>query len=107
MLSTSLVSPARVVRLQAAAREAGVPLQVLSAAQDSPEALAAAIDGASLLVIDAPHVSVAQAAAARFGDAVSRSTVPYVLVGEFALVVKGQTTAAAPLAAQRGVDAPW
>ncbi|WP_145758581.1 cobaltochelatase subunit CobN [Variovorax atrisoli] len=107
VLSTSLVSPARVVRLQAAAREAGVPLQVLSAARDSPEALAAAIDGASLLVIDAPHVSVAQAAAARFGDAVSRSTVPYVLVGEFALVAKGQTTAASPLAAQRGVDAPW
>lgn len=107
VLSTSLVSPARVVRLQAAAREAGLPLQVLSASQDSPEALAAAIDGAGLLVIDAPHISVAQAAAARFGDAISRSAVPYVLVGEFALVVKGQTTVAAPLAAERGVDAAW
>ena len=107
VLSTSLVSPARVVRLQAAAREAGLPLQVLSASQDSPEALAAAIDGAGLLVIDAPHISVAQAAAARFGDAISRSAVPYVLVGEFALVAKAQTTAAAPLAAERGVDAAW
>ena len=107
VLSTSLVSPARVVRLQAAAREAGVPLQVLSASQDSPEALATAIDGASLLVIDAPHISVAQAVAARFGDTTSRSAVPYVLVGEFALVAKGQTSAAAPLAAERGVDAAW
>lgn len=107
VLSTSLVSPARVVRLQAAAREAGLPLQVLSASQDSPEALAAAIDGAGLLVIDAPHISVAQAAGARFGDTISRSAVPYVLVGEFALVAKGQTTAAAPLAAERGVDAAW
>jgi len=107
VLSTSLVSPARVVRLQAAAREAGVPLQVLSASQDSPEALAAAIDGASLLVIDAPHSSVAQAAAARFGDVISRSVVPYVLVGEFALVAKSQATVAAPLAAERSVDAAW
>ena len=107
VLSTSLVSPARVVRLQAAACEAGLPLQVLSASQDSPEALAAAIDGAGLLVIDAPHISVAQAAAARFGDAILRSAVPYVLVGEFALVAKGRTTAAAPLAAERGVDAAW
>lgn len=107
VLSTSLVSPARVVRLQAAAREAGVPLRVLSASQDSPEALATAIDGAGLLVIDAPHISVAQAAAARFGDTISRSAVPYVLVGEFALVAKGQTTAAAPLAAGRGIDAAW
>ncbi|MGJ7499067.1 cobaltochelatase subunit CobN [Variovorax sp. ZT5P49] len=107
VLSTSLVSPARVVRLEAAAREAGLPLQVVSASQDSPEALAAALEGARLLVIDAPHISVAQAAAARFGDTISRSTTPYVLIGEFALVAKGQTFAAAPLAAERGVDAAW
>ncbi|MET3177045.1 UNVERIFIED_ORG: cobaltochelatase CobN [Variovorax guangxiensis] len=107
VLSTSLVSPARVVRLQAAAREAGLPLQVVSASKDSPEALAGALEGASLLVVDAPHISVAQAAAARFGDAISRGTVPYVLVGEFALVAKGQASTAAPLAAERGVDAAW
>jgi cobaltochelatase CobN len=107
VLSTSLVSPARVVRLQAAAREAGLPLQVVSAAHDSPEALTSALDGARLLVIDAPHISVAQAAAARFGDAISRSATPYVLVGEFALVAKGQASTAAPLAAERGVDAAW
>lgn len=107
VLSTSLVSPARVVRLQAAAREAGLPMQVVSASQDAPEALSAALDGARLLVIDAPHISVAQAAAARFGDAISRSAVPYVLVGEFALVAKGQASSAPPLMAERGVDAAW
>ncbi|RQO47616.1 cobaltochelatase subunit CobN [Variovorax sp. KBW07] len=107
VLSTSLVSPARVVRLQAAAQEAGLPLQVVSASKDSPDALAAAIDGARLLVIDAPHISVAQAAAARFGDAIFRSGTPYVLVGEFALVAKAQASVAAPLAAERGVDAAW
>ncbi|SEF31846.1 cobaltochelatase subunit CobN [Variovorax sp. NFACC27] len=107
VLSTSLVSPARVMRLQAAAREAGLPLQVVSASRDSPEALAGAVEGASLLVVDAPHISVAQAAAARFGDVISRGTVPYVLVGEFALVAKGQASTAAPLAAERGVDAAW
>lgn len=107
VLSTSLVSPARVVRLEAAAREAGLPLQVVSASQDSPETLAAALEGARLLVIDAPHISVAQAAAARFGDTISRSTAPYVLIGEFALVAKGQAAAAAPLVAERGVDATW
>jgi cobaltochelatase CobN len=73
VLSTSLVSPARVVRLQEAAHEAGLPLQVVSAAKDSPEALTRRSSGARLLVIDAPHISVAQAAAARFGDVVSRS----------------------------------
>ncbi|KIQ25058.1 cobalt chelatase [Variovorax paradoxus] len=107
VLSTSLVSPARVARLQEAAHEAGLPLQVVSAAKDSPEALAAALPGARLLVIDAPHISVAQAAAARFGDAISRTAVPYVLIGEFALVAKGQASSAAPLAAERGVDAVW
>ncbi|MBJ2158160.1 cobaltochelatase subunit CobN [Variovorax sp. IB41] len=107
VLSTSLVSPARVVRLQEAAHEVGLPLQVVSAAKDSPEALAAALDGARLLVIDAPHISVAQAAAARFGDVISRSAIPYVLVGEFALVAKEQASSAAPLAAERGVDAVW
>ncbi|MGJ7603725.1 cobaltochelatase subunit CobN [Variovorax sp. LT1R20] len=107
VLSTSLVSPARVVRLQEAVHEVGLPLQVVSAAKDSPEVLASALKGARLLVIDAPHISVAQAAAARFGDVISRSPVPYVLIGEFALVAKGQTPSAAPLAAERGVDAVW
>ncbi|WP_307685225.1 cobaltochelatase subunit CobN [Variovorax boronicumulans] len=107
VLSTSLVSPARVVRLQEAAHEVGLPLQVVSAAKDSPEALASTLTGARLLVIDAPHISVAQAAAARFGDVVSRSAVPYVLIGEFALVAKGQASSAAPLAAERGVDTVW
>ncbi|UVH60206.1 cobaltochelatase subunit CobN [Variovorax paradoxus] len=107
VLSTSLVSPARVVRLEAAAREAGLPLQVVSASQDSPEALAAALEGARLLVIDAPHISVAQAAAARFGDTILRSTAPYALIGEFALVAKGQASTAVPLVAERGVDAAW
>ncbi len=107
VLSTSLVSPARVVRLQAAAREAGVPLQVVSASADSPETLAAALEGAALLVIDAPHLSVAQAAAARFGDTIAQRATPYVLIGEFALVAKAQPSVAAPLAAERGVDAAW
>ncbi|MGO4607142.1 cobaltochelatase subunit CobN [Variovorax sp. 2RAF20] len=107
VLSTSLVSPARVVRLQAAAREAGLPLQVVSASQDSRGTLAAALEGARLLVVDAPHISVAQAAAARFGDTIAQSAAPYVLIGEFALVAKGQTSAAAPLLAERGVEAAW
>ncbi|MFS2205102.1 cobaltochelatase subunit CobN [Variovorax sp. Varisp36] len=107
VLSTSLVSPARVVRLRAAAREAGLPLQVVSASQDSPGTLAAALEGARLLVVDAPHISVAQAAAARFGDTIAQSAAPYVLIDEFALVAKGQTSAAAPLLAERGVDAAW
>ena len=107
VLSTSLVSPARVVRLQEAAHETGLPLQVVSAAKDSPETLASALDGARLLVIDAPHISVAQAAAARFGEAISRSATPHVLIGEFALVAKGQASGVAPLAAERGVDAAW
>jgi cobaltochelatase CobN len=93
--------------LEAAAREVGLPLQVVSASQDSPEALAAALDGARLLIIDAPHISVAQAVAARFGETISRSTAPYVLIGEFALVAKGQASTAAPLVAERGVDAAW
>ncbi|WP_281080659.1 cobaltochelatase subunit CobN [Variovorax paradoxus] len=107
VLATSLVSPARVARLQAAAQQAGLPLRVLSASRDSPEALSAALEDARLLVIDAPHLSVAQAAAARFGDAIARSAAPYVLVGEFSLVARGQLTAAPPLAAERGVDAAW
>lgn len=108
VLSTALVSPARMVRLEAAAHAAGVPLQVVSAAQDTPDVLVGALGGARLLVIDAPHLSVAQSAAARFGDVIARSAVPYVQIGEFALVAKGQAPPEVPpLAAERGVDAAW
>ena len=107
LLSTPLVSSARLARLQAAAAEAGLALQVVSAARDTPEVLNAALKDARLLVIDAPHASVAQAAAARFGEMVARSGTPYVLIGEFGLVAKGQALGAAPLAAERGVDPAW
>ena len=107
LLSTPLVSPAGLARLQGAAAEAGLALQVVSAARDTPETLAAALKGARLLVIDAPHASVAQAAAARFGEMVARSGTPYVLIGEFGLVAKGQALGAAPLSAERGVDPAW
>lgn len=107
LLSTPLVSPARLARLQGAAAEAGLALQVVSAARDTPDTLAAALKGARLLVIDAPHASVAQAAAARFGEMVARSGTPYVLIGEFGPVAKGQALGAAPLAAERGVDPAW
>ena len=101
------VSPARTARVQAAARAAGLPLRTLDAAATTPEALAAALDGAGLLLIDAPHASVAQSLAARFGDAIARSGTRYVLIGELAAVAQGAAPAAAPLAAERGVDAAW
>lgn len=107
LLSTRLVPPTRLAHQEAAARDAGLPLQVVSATEDTPETLAAALDGARLLVIDAPHLSLTQAAAERFGDVIARSTTPYVVVGEFGLVAKGQLSAAPPLLAERGVDAAW
>lgn len=107
LLTTPLVSPARAARLQAVARDEGVALQVVSAETASPDELNAALGGARVLVIDAPHLSMAQAASARLGDAIARSAVPYVLVGESALVAKGQTSNAAPIAAERGIDAAW
>ncbi len=107
LLATYLVSPARLAKLQAAARAAGVPLRTLSAERDTPDALADAVAGAALLVIDAPHAGVGEAAAARFGTAIERSGVPYVLVGEAAAVARDEAVAAAPLAAERGVDAAW
>ncbi|MGJ7486621.1 cobaltochelatase subunit CobN [Variovorax sp. LT2P21] len=107
LLSTRLVPPTRLAHQQAAARDAGLPLQVVSATEDTPEALDKALDGARLLVIDAPHLSLTQAAAERFGDVIARSTTPYVLVGEFGLVAKGQLSAAPPIAADRGVDPAW
>jgi cobaltochelatase CobN len=107
LLSTRLVPPTRLAHQQAVARDAGVPMQVVSATEDSPETLAAALDGARLLVIDAPHLSLTQAAAERFGDVIARSTTPYVVVGEFGLVAKGQLSGAPPIAADRGVDPVW
>jgi len=107
LLSTYVVSAARVAKLAAAAQQAGVPLQTLSAEQDTPNALQAALGGARLLVIDAPHSSVAQATAARFGEALKQSGTPYVLVGEFSSVAKNQPFAAAPLQAAHGVSEAW
>jgi cobaltochelatase CobN len=107
LLRTYVVSAARVAKLSVAAQQAGVPLQTLSAEQDTPDALQAALRGARLLVIDAPHSSVAQATAARFGEALKKSGTPYVLVGEFSSVAKNQPFAAAPLQAEHGVSAAW
>ena len=107
LLTTYVVTPARLAKLVAGAQQAGVALLVLSAEQDSPKALQQALSTAQLLVVDAPHSSVAQAVAAKFGDVLSRATTPYVVVGEFATVAKNQPPVLAPLAAQRGVGVAW
>ncbi|WP_341903448.1 cobaltochelatase subunit CobN [Polaromonas sp. YR568] len=107
LLSTYVVSPARLAKLVAAAAQAGVPLQTLSAEDDTPDALRQALRGARLLVIDAPHSSVAQNVAVRFGDVIGTSGTPYVVVGEFGAVANRQPVAAAPLQADRGVSAGW
>lgn len=107
LLTTYVVTPARLAKLVAGAQQAGVPLQVLSAEQDSPQALQHALSTAQLLVVDAPHSSVAQAVAAKFGEGISHAKTPYVVVGEFATVAKNQPPVLPPLVAQRGVGAAW
>ena len=107
LLSTYVVSPARLSKLVAAALQAGVPLQTLSAEEDSLYAIQQALRGASLVVLDAPHSSVAQSAAGRLGDAIIKSGKPYVVVGEFSAVAKNQPVVAAPLKAELGVSAAW
>ena len=107
LLTTYVVSPARLAKLVAGAQQAGVPLQVLSAERSSPQALQQALQAAQLLVVDAPHSSVEQAVAAQFGEVISRAKTPYVVVGEFATVAKNEPSVLAPLAAQRGVGAAW
>lgn len=107
LLTTYVVSPARLAKLAAAAEQAGVPLQTVSAEEDSPDTLRQALGSAGLLVIDAPHSSVARNAAARFGEVVRQSGRSYVVVGEFSTVAKNQPVSAAPLQAEHGVDAAW
>lgn len=107
LLTTYVVSPARLAKLVQAAAQAGMPLQTLSAEADMPETLQKALDGARLLVLDAPHVSVVQNAAAKFGEVIGKSGVPYVVVGEFIAVSKNQPVLAVPLKAESGVNAAW
>ena len=107
LLTTYVVSPARLAKLQAAALQAGVAMQTLSAEQDTPDALQTALRSASLLVLDAPHPSVAQTAAAQFGGIINQSGRPYVVVGEFAAVAKNERLAAAPLKTDSGVPPDW
>ncbi|MFI5446374.1 cobaltochelatase subunit CobN [Polaromonas sp. UC242_47] len=107
LLSTYVVTPPRLAQVVAAAQQAGVPLITVSAEQDTPQALEQVLLGARLLVIDAPHSSVAQNTAAKFGELLGKSNTPYVLVGEFSTVAKNQSSAAAPLVAERGVSAAW
>ena len=107
LLTTYVVSPARLAKLVAGAQQAGVPLLVLPAEQSSSQALQQVLLNAQLLVVDAPHSSVAQAVAAQFGEVINRAKTPYVVVGEFATVAKNQPPLLAPLVAQRGVGAAW
>ncbi len=107
LLATYVVSPARLARLQAAAVQAGVDMQTVSAEEDTPDTLANALRDARLLVLDAPHSSVAQTAAARFGDVIQKSGTPYVMVGEFSAVAKNQPFDAAPLLSEAGVSPAW
>ncbi len=107
LLTTYVVSPARLAKLQAAASQAGVVMQTVSAEEDSPDALQKALRPASLLVLDAPHPSVAQTAAARFGEVINKSGKPYVVVGEFSAVAKNERLVAAPLKTDNGVAPDW
>lgn len=107
LLSTYVVSPARLAKLMEQAQRTGVHLEVVSAERDTPQTLRQALTGARLLVIDAPHSSVAQAVAGKFGEVVSAANTPYVLVGEYAHVLGRQPMTAAPLLAQRGLNPAW
>ncbi|WP_421955541.1 cobaltochelatase subunit CobN [Polaromonas sp.] len=107
LLTTYVVSPARLAGLVQAAAQAGVPLQVLSAEEDTPETLQKALLGAGLLVIDAPHASVVQNASAKFGAMLGKAGTPYVVVGEFSAVAKNQPVLAAPLKSESGLSAAW
>ena len=107
LLTTYVVSPARLVKLQAAALQAGISMQTVSAEEDTPDTLQKALRLASLLVVDAPHPSVAQTAAARFGEVINKSGLPYVVVGEFSAVAKNERLAASPLATDSGVAPDW
>ena len=107
LLTTYVVSPARLAKVVQAASDAGVPLQTLSAEEATPEVLQKALMGARLLVLDAPHISVVQNAAAKFGTVIGQSGAPYVVVGEFSAVSKNQPVLAVPLKAENGVDAAW
>jgi hypothetical protein len=71
LLSTSLVPPSALgAPAGCGARSRRADAGGVGHREDSPETLATALDGARLLVIDAPHLSVTQAAAERFGDTV-------------------------------------
>ena len=107
LLTTYVVSPARLAKLQAAALQEGLSMQTVSAEQDSPDVLQKALRSASLLVLDTPHPSVAQTAASRFGDVINQSGKPYVVVGEFSAVAKNERLAAGPLKTDSGVVPDW
>ncbi len=107
LLTTYVVSPARLAKLQTAAVQAGVVMQTVSADEDTPDTLQKALRSASLLLIDAPHPSVAQTAAARFGEVINKSDKPYVVVGEFSAVAKNERPAASPLKTDNGVAPDW
>ena len=107
VLTTYVVSPARLIKIRATAQQADVKLRVVSAELDTPAQLRQALEGAQLLVIDAPHSSLVQNVAARFGEMLAGTTTPYVVVGEFSTVARNQPPAVAPLVAQRGVGGAW
>lgn len=107
LLTTYVVSPARLAKLQAAALKAGVAMQTVSAEEDTPDTLQKALRSASVLVVDAPHPSVAQTAVARFGEVINKSGKPYVVVGEFSAVAKNERLVAAPLKTDNGVAPDW
>lgn len=107
LLSTYVVSPARLAKLNQAAQQVGLALRVVSAENEGPQALLQQLAGAQLLIVDTPHSSVLQAVAAKFGEALHTSAVPYVVVGEYAAVAKNQALDSAPLLAQRGVAPAW
>jgi len=107
LLSTYVVSPARLAKLAQAAQQAGLTLRVVSAENDNPQTLQQHLAGAQLLVIDAPHSSVMQALAAKYGDSLHASAVPYVVVGDYAAVSKHEVFESAPLQSHRGVSAAW
>ena len=102
-LSNYLVLPSKNSKLVEIAGELDFNLEIVSAETVTREELQQAIAECDLLVIDAPHPSVAQNVAANFGGLIEASGKSYVLVGELGAVTKSENFAEAPLRSEKGV----
>lgn len=107
VLHSYLASPARLSKLRQAADNASLNLHLVAVDTVDEKTLIEEVRQSRLSVLDIPHASVADLMIGKCAQLIALSQTPYVVIGDFEQVRRGDSIAFPPLLSEHGVDSMW